>query len=176
MRHRERQRHRRREREKQAPCREPDAGLKPWTWDHDLSQRQMLNCWATQASLLSGFWSLIYKIGMVNSTSWGYERSLGCNGLINISLIFIIIIKVKTLGCIYVSFPSLFTLLINTLRRYSWKSTELKPVDTIEEGQTYFNHQGVCIPVWDNEKTLEFRNEQSRKYSWDIFGAKRWFC
>ena len=35
MRNRERQRHR--QKEKQAPCREPDAGLDPWTWDHDLS-------------------------------------------------------------------------------------------------------------------------------------------
>ena len=39
--HRDRQRHR--QREKQAPCREPDAGLDPWTRDHDLSQRQMFN-------------------------------------------------------------------------------------------------------------------------------------
>ena len=35
---------------KQAPCREPDVGLDPGLWDHDLSQRQTLNCWATKAS------------------------------------------------------------------------------------------------------------------------------
>ena len=44
----ERQRHR--QREKQAPLREPDAGLDPWPQDHDPSQRQVPNCWATQAS------------------------------------------------------------------------------------------------------------------------------
>ena len=32
-----------RQREKQAPYQESDVGLDPWTWDHDLSQRQMLN-------------------------------------------------------------------------------------------------------------------------------------
>jgi len=25
------------------PSREPDAGLDPWTWDHDQSRRQTLN-------------------------------------------------------------------------------------------------------------------------------------
>ena len=50
---RERQRHS--QREKQAPCREPDAGLDPGTWDHALSQRQMLNHWAIQASLFTHF-------------------------------------------------------------------------------------------------------------------------
>ena len=45
---RERQRHR--QREKQVPCKVPDAGLDSRTQDHDLSQRQMLNRWATQAS------------------------------------------------------------------------------------------------------------------------------
>ena len=48
MRDRERQRHR--QREKQAPCREPTVGLDPGTWDHNLSQRQTLNHWATQLS------------------------------------------------------------------------------------------------------------------------------
>ena len=42
---RERQRHRRRE--KQAPCREPYAGLDPGTEDCTLGQRQVLNHWAT---------------------------------------------------------------------------------------------------------------------------------
>ena len=46
--HKERQRHR--QREKQAPCKEPNAGLNPRPRDHSLSQRQMLNHWATQAS------------------------------------------------------------------------------------------------------------------------------
>ena len=32
-----------RQREKQAPCGEPNAGLYPRPWDHDLSLRQMLN-------------------------------------------------------------------------------------------------------------------------------------
>ena len=35
---------RQRQREKQAPHRDPDMGLNPWTQDHALSQRQMLNC------------------------------------------------------------------------------------------------------------------------------------
>ena len=39
------------QREKQAPRREPDVGLDPGPWDHALSQRQMLNRWATEASL-----------------------------------------------------------------------------------------------------------------------------
>ena len=39
---RERQRHRRRE--KQAPCREPDAGLDPELQDRALGQRQGPNC------------------------------------------------------------------------------------------------------------------------------------
>ena len=43
---RERQRHR--QTEKQAPCGKPDVGLHPRTLDHDMSQRQMLNRWATQ--------------------------------------------------------------------------------------------------------------------------------
>ena len=47
----ERERQRHRQREKQAPCRELDAGPNPRTLDHDLSQRQTLNPWATQTSL-----------------------------------------------------------------------------------------------------------------------------
>ena len=46
--HREKERQRHRQREKQAPCREPDVGL-------DLSWRQTLNHWATQASLQVAF-------------------------------------------------------------------------------------------------------------------------
>ena len=38
---RERQRHR--PREKQAPCKEPDVGLNPESWDQALGRRQMLN-------------------------------------------------------------------------------------------------------------------------------------
>ena len=39
------------QREKQAPHKESDAGLDPRPQDHHtLSQRQALNCWATQAS------------------------------------------------------------------------------------------------------------------------------
>ena len=41
MRDRERQRHR--QREKQAPFREPNAGLSTQPWNHALSLRQMLN-------------------------------------------------------------------------------------------------------------------------------------
>ena len=41
---RERERKRHRQREKQAPCREPNAGLDPPTWDHDLSRWQTFNC------------------------------------------------------------------------------------------------------------------------------------
>ena len=49
MTQREKQRHR--QGEKQAPLREPDVGLDPRPWDQAQSQRQMLNRWATQASL-----------------------------------------------------------------------------------------------------------------------------
>ena len=34
---------RHRQREKQAPCGEPDENSIPGPWDHDLSQKQMLN-------------------------------------------------------------------------------------------------------------------------------------
>ena len=47
----ERERQSHRQREKQAPCREPDVGLDLETADHALSQGQVLNHWATQASL-----------------------------------------------------------------------------------------------------------------------------
>ena len=40
----ERQTQRDRQREKQAPCREPNAGLDPGSQDHTLSLRQTLNC------------------------------------------------------------------------------------------------------------------------------------
>ena len=43
------QREREKQKEKQAPCKEPDAGLDPRTWqDHALGQRQALNSWATR--------------------------------------------------------------------------------------------------------------------------------
>ena len=51
--HRERQRHR--QRDKQAPHREPHVGLVPRTLGSGLSQRQMLNHWATLACLMSFF-------------------------------------------------------------------------------------------------------------------------
>ena len=51
----ERERQRHRQRQKQAPYRDPKVGLDPWTRDHVLIQRQMLSCWATQASPLEGF-------------------------------------------------------------------------------------------------------------------------
>ena len=41
MRDTERQRHR--QREKQAPCRKPDVGCDPQTWDHILSETQLLS-------------------------------------------------------------------------------------------------------------------------------------
>ena len=51
----ERQRHR--QREKQAPCREPNVGLDPW------SQRQALNRWATQGSpLVKLLYALLFHI------------------------------------------------------------------------------------------------------------------
>ena len=46
----ESQRHK--QREKQSPCEEPDVGFNPGTWDHNQSQRQTLNCWAIEASLI----------------------------------------------------------------------------------------------------------------------------
>ena len=58
------QRHR--QREKQAPCREPDVGLDPWSQDHDLSQRKVPNHWATQASLL-------LFLSNNKATDWGDE-------------------------------------------------------------------------------------------------------
>ena len=51
----ERDRQKHRQREKQAPHREPGAGLDPGSWDHDLSWRQVHNRWATQASLCPHF-------------------------------------------------------------------------------------------------------------------------
>ena len=44
-------RHRERQREKQAPCRNPDAGLNPRTLESWPDQRQILNHWATQVPL-----------------------------------------------------------------------------------------------------------------------------
>ena len=41
---------RHKQREKQAPWGESDVGLDPGFHDHTLSQRQILKCWATQAS------------------------------------------------------------------------------------------------------------------------------
>ena len=44
---------------KQAPCGEPDVGLGPKTRDQDLSQRQVLNYWATRrpmAAILRSFY------------------------------------------------------------------------------------------------------------------------
>ena len=51
--HREKQRHM--QREKQAPRKEPDVRLDPRLQDHALSQKQMLNRWATQASQMVRF-------------------------------------------------------------------------------------------------------------------------
>ena len=53
MRDTEKERQRHRQREKQAPRRELDAGPDPITADHAVSQRQMLNRYATQAFHLS---------------------------------------------------------------------------------------------------------------------------
>ena len=49
-RHTQRERKRHRQKEKQAPCREPMWDSILGLWDHALSWRQDLNCWATQAS------------------------------------------------------------------------------------------------------------------------------
>ena len=38
-----------------------DAGLDPWTWDHTLSWRQILNHWATQASLYHFLYVFFYS-------------------------------------------------------------------------------------------------------------------
>ena len=58
MRHRGRQRHK--QRKKQALCREPDVGLDPRLRDHDLSPRQTLNHWATQAPQEISYLNTIY--------------------------------------------------------------------------------------------------------------------
>ena len=64
-RHRERERQRHKQREKQTLCMKPDVDLVPVLQDHALSQRQMLNRWATQASpnktlfANTGSWSLL---------------------------------------------------------------------------------------------------------------------
>ena len=55
----ERQWQRHKQREKEAPCREPDVGLDPKTKDHTLSQEQVLNHWATQASPIRPFLYMI---------------------------------------------------------------------------------------------------------------------
>ena len=52
-RHRERERQRHRERGKQAPCREPDAGLDPWSPGSHPRLKVALNHWATGAALNS---------------------------------------------------------------------------------------------------------------------------
>ena len=64
MRDPERERQRLRQREKQAPCREPDVGLNPRSWDLALSRRQMLNHEVTQASLelFKNFGHLYFQI------------------------------------------------------------------------------------------------------------------
>ena len=51
----ERHTQRERQREKQAPCGEPNEELDPEPRDRDLSQKQMLNHWATQLSLYDLF-------------------------------------------------------------------------------------------------------------------------
>ena len=61
----ERERQRRKQKEKQAPCRVPDVGLDPETADYTLSQGQVLNHWATQASQLT----ILYKIQ--NNSNYG---------------------------------------------------------------------------------------------------------
>ena len=50
---------RQKEREKQAPCRAKSLmrGLIPRSWDHDLSQRQTFNHWATQVPLSPNLYS-----------------------------------------------------------------------------------------------------------------------
>ena len=50
----ERQRHR--QREKQAPCREPNAGLGPGSPGPGPGLKAVLNCWATRAALLCKIW------------------------------------------------------------------------------------------------------------------------
>ena len=70
---RERQKHR--QREKQAPCKEPDVGLDPGSWNHALGQRQMLNHWPSQVSQdMSSYSSsaidLLVDIGQVISLLW----------------------------------------------------------------------------------------------------------
>ena len=69
---RERQRHR--QREKQAPCKEPDAGLNPRLQDHALSWRQMRNRWATQLSLQLPFSSeIIFSSVLFNRKCMDYS-------------------------------------------------------------------------------------------------------
>ena len=74
--HRERQRHR--QREKQAPFREPDVRLLG-LWDHTLSQRQMLNHWATQASLIADNNSGQMMQNIINCVKY-FDFQLECNG------------------------------------------------------------------------------------------------
>ena len=50
QRDRERQRHR--QREKQAPCREPDVGLDPWSPGSHPELQAALNCCTTRAALI----------------------------------------------------------------------------------------------------------------------------
>ena len=63
------ERHRERQREKQAPCREPDEGLDPRTPDHTLSQRQMLNHWATQVPL---YLNILKDFGVTVLQHWSF--------------------------------------------------------------------------------------------------------
>ena len=51
----ERERQRHRQREKQAPCREPDVGLHPWSPGSRPGPKTALNRWATGAALHISF-------------------------------------------------------------------------------------------------------------------------
>ena len=83
-RHRERGRGRGRSR---FPTRNP-MWLHPRSWDLDLRQRQMLNCWAIQASLRGVFAILIarFDIDILFKSSWKFLKT--CFQLLQFSFIY----------------------------------------------------------------------------------------
>ena len=69
-----RQRHR--QSQKQAPCREPNTGLDPWTQDYAPSWRQTLNCWATQVSPKTPFSCSCLQVGQSRSFRTAFSQCI----------------------------------------------------------------------------------------------------
>ena len=69
-----------RQREKQTPCGELNAGLDPRPQDHKLSQRQMLNHWATQASHeIYFFFKFLFKFQLAYGNLFNRKNEMDLN-------------------------------------------------------------------------------------------------